>query len=149
MIIWLVCDKPDAFADWVGSDAAVTGARVGAEAGASVVAVTTAADTTGAGVVTPEKTFASIDPAASVTFKNCCTSITENGLAPPLTELTAAVRVVLTEAVSAAELLPFTAELIVNRTLYITSTPVGSEVTLRDNEESGASTRARLVYIGI
>ena len=140
MIILLVRGKPEAFSDWVESLAVVTGATVGgAETGACVVAVTTAADTLGAGVVTPEKTFASIDPAASVTFMNCIVSIVEKGLAPPPTELTAAVRVAFTEAISNSVLSSVFAEAKVKRISYSTLTPVALEASLRKTEESGRS----------
>ena len=145
MIILLVRDKPEAFTDWVESFAVVAGARVGgAETGACVVAVTTAADTLGAGVVTLEKTFASMDPAASVTFMNCVVSICEKGLAPPATELTAAVRVLFTEDMSFAVLFAVFAAVNMNRISYSTLTPVGL-TSLRDTEDTEASASARLL----
>ena len=106
--------------------------------------MTTAASTVGAGVVTPENTFASIDPAALDTFKNCRVSIAEKGLAPPSTELTAAVRVAFTEAMSIAVLSSDFAEVNVKRISYITFTPV-LDTSLRDTEETEVSISRRLL----
>ena len=97
MIILLVSDS-------LAEPAVVAGAIVGGEIGDCVIAVTTAAVTVGAGVFTPEKTFASIDPAALVTFKNCNVNIAEKALVPPLTDVTDFVSVVFTDAVSNVDL---------------------------------------------
>ena len=55
--------------------------------------------------MTPAKIFESIDPSASVIFKNCVVSIVENELAPPPLELTAAESEEFTDDIREAELL--------------------------------------------
>jgi hypothetical protein len=105
--------------------------------GTCVVSVTTAADTVGAEVVTPENGFASIDPAASVIFRNCVESIFEKGLAPPLPDLAAALRVVLTDVVRSTILFSVLLDANSKRILNFTFTPVESTTSRIDMEERG------------
>ena len=113
--------------------------------GDCVVAVTTAASTVKAGVLTPENTLASIDPAASVTFKNCLERTDEKVLTPPLTELTAAVSFLFTKEVNAAVLVVFFAVLNVYRILYFTVTPVGTNSSVSNTKEVATSFKRRLL----
>jgi hypothetical protein len=104
------------------------------ETGACVVSVTTAADTVGAEAVTPEKGLISIDPAASVIFRNCVESIIEKGLAFPFPDLAAALSVALTDVVRAAILFSVLLEANTKKILYFTFTPVGSMTSKIDLE---------------
>jgi hypothetical protein len=84
--------------------------------------------------VTPEKGLISIDPAASVIFRNCVESIIEKGLASPLLDLAAALRVAFTDVVRAEILFSVLLEANRKRILYFTFTPVGSMTSEIDLE---------------